>query len=106
MEEKNIQIDLCRDGGVVAWLSIPVDPEKGLAPLQAIESALNQPGVRDVLSAVTGHSKTAGDERTIHLTLEEIARINDLADEIKEKLDEIRQAAHIVVSEDNTVFPF
>ena len=105
MEEKNIQIDLCRDGGVVARLSIPVDPEKGLAPVQMIESALNQPGVRDVLSAVTKHSETAGDERTINLTLEEISKINNLADEVKEKLDEIKRAAHIVVRED-TDLPF
>ena len=54
MEEKNIQIDLCRNGGVVAQLHLPLKFKNEKADFQMLESILNETCVKKVIETVTG----------------------------------------------------
>ena len=114
MKENNIQIDLCRDGGVVARLHLPLKSEEGKTDFQVLESILNEPCVKGVIETVAGSkpeeepSPSPNDDQyaewKAEFTEDEICNVAQKLRDIEDALTEIKKTLHIAIT--STELPF
>lgn len=105
MKENNVQIDLYRNGDVVAQLHMPIEHKDGKTEFQVLESILNEPNVKGVIETITG-SKPDGEsspeknndtnERWMQaFTEDEISTVTQQLKRIEDAVTEIKKTMHI-----------
>ena len=111
MKKKKIKVNLMKGDAVAAQLTIPVNEDPAGEWPKAVENAIDQSGIRNIIDFVTREPESAADQprvkdteapphkTQIHLSVDEVRKINDLVDEIKGLLEELKKAAHIQIVE-------